>query len=148
MQVSFCNGQSEIKLPVALFDLKGVWCMNVKGGTLCEIWQQTDSASLEGKGLKVNEKNDTLITENILITVKGNDILYIPTVVDQNEGKPVEFKLVKTKKGIFIFENKEHDFPQQIIYHFKDNDMLEVIIEGKTEEGFKSIPFNFTRKVN
>lgn len=142
------NGQSVKKMPDQLSELNGLWVMKVKGGTLYESWQKTDETTMTGSGFKVTENNDTLITENILLTVRGNNILYIPTVVDQNADKPVEFTLVKEKKNIFVFENKSHDFPQQIIYQFESTDKLQVVIEGKTNEGFKSIPFSFTRKVN
>ncbi|MFI5219839.1 MAG: DUF6265 family protein [Bacteroidia bacterium] len=138
--------QAEIKIPAELFSLSGTWFMDVKGGTLYETWQQTDSSSLSGSGFKVDEKGDTSVTESILLTVKENKVVYVPSVTDQNEGKPVSFALVKSKKKIFVFENKAHDFPQTIIYDLSQPGKLNVIIEGKTNEGFRSIPFNFTRK--
>lgn len=148
ISTSFCFAQTGIKIPAELLNLTGTWFMNVKGGTLFETWRQTDSLSLWGSGFKVDEKGDTSFTESILITVKENKVTYIPSVSDQNEGKPVEFLMVNSKKKIFVFENKAHDFPQSIIYDMSETGKLNVVIEGKTKDGFQSIPFNFTRKGN
>jgi len=141
-----CYAQPEIKFPETLFKLPGIWYMNVKNGTLYETWNQINETTFSGQGFKVNENGDTIITEHIRVIIKGSDVFYVPAVTDQNEGKAVEFRLVKQKKDILVFENKTHDFPQQIIYHFKDSTHLDVVIEGKTSEGFRSVPFSFTRK--
>lgn len=147
ISTSYCFAQKEIKIPAELFSLSGTWFMDVKGGTLYETWQQTGSASLSGSGFKVDTKGDTSVTESILLTVKDNKVAYIPSVTDQNDGKPVEFLLVKSKNKMFVFENKTHNFPQTIVYDLSHAGKLNVVIEGKTSEGFRSVPFNFIRKL-
>ena len=62
--------------------------------------------------------------------LKGDDLFYIPTVKNQNNGEPVSFKLVSGKNGEFVFENKQHDFPQRIIYRNPNPDSLYARIEG------------------
>ena len=90
----------------------GKWQVNESDSF--EEWDRVDDNLYRGKGYEIR-KNDTLVTETITIVQKGKEIFYIPSVTDQNEGKPVSFKLVSKKAGELIFENKDHDFPQRII---------------------------------
>lgn len=50
-------------------------------------------------------------------------------------GKPsVPFKMVSLEGKKAVFENLEHDFPQRIIYHLRDNGSLAARIEGAKPE--------------
>ncbi len=103
------------KTPSGLSDfdwILGKWQINESNSF--EEWEKVDDDLYRGKGYQVR-KNDTLITETINIVRRGKYLFFIPSVTDQNDGKPVEFKLLSKKKGKFVFENKEHDFPQRII---------------------------------
>lgn len=88
------------------------------GGTRLEIWSPYKEESIVGRGLIFNDR-DTTMLEQIQLLRRDNDFYYIATVPDQNNGNPIEFKLVKTDGTTFTFENPRHDFPQRIIYRFK-----------------------------
>ncbi len=85
---------------------------------------------LKGRSYEVRN-SDTLITEELEI-FKGKDklIYYIATVENQNQGKPVYFKLISYEPQRFVFENLEHDFPERIIY-FREGKDLRVLLQGE-----------------
>jgi len=116
-----------------LQQLSGTWMMQTKRGALYETWKRTGKDEMQGKSFKLNGK-DTLVLENVRLSKSSDGLFYIPTMTDQNEGKPVPFKMIDAKNKTFVFENKEHDFPQRIIYHLVNKDSVHAWIEG-TENG-------------
>ena len=134
--------------------LEGVWEMKLASGTSrLEIWKESDSNTLTGKGIKVSGK-DSVLLESIDLVQKDDEYWYIPTVPDQNNGLPVHFRLVKEEGMKLIFENSLHDFPQRIIYHLKPRmnvvsttvapgDTLLVRVESLNGQG---MDFRFVRR--
>jgi len=66
---------------------------------------------------------------------------------NQNDEKPVTFKLVSSENGQFTFENKDNDFPERIIYTNPVKDSLHAWIEGSVNGEAKRIDFSFSRKI-
>lgn len=140
------------KSPLAAFSwLEGHWSMaRPKGGERLELWQTSSPYLMEGKGLKVTG-TDTALLESIQLTAKGKSIYYIPTVPDQNEAKPVPFKMSSYTDQTVTFENAAHDFPQRIVYRFQpaskstlaDADSIYVVVESLDGQG---INYAFRRK--
>jgi Domain of unknown function (DUF6265) len=98
--------------------LAGDWEMlRKKGGVLVESWKLTDAKSMQGRTLRIVAQ-DTTPQESVQLYYKNKHFWYVPTVPDQNEAKPVAFKLIDARAGTFVFENPQHDFPQRIIYRF------------------------------
>ncbi|HEY0731563.1 MAG TPA: DUF6265 family protein [Chitinophagaceae bacterium] len=138
-----CLGQFSHSDFEKLYGLKGKWKMEQKEGYLVEEWLEVSNHMLVSKSYMVRDK-DTVLKETVRLDFKDGDIYYSPIVINQNDGKEVRFKLINTDNEKFVFENKEHDFPQQIIYQFSKN-KLNVVINGNTAKGFREIPFSFTR---
>ena len=125
---------------------------NKNGSSRLEVWKEADKNTLKGTGLKVSGR-DTILLESIELVFKDDTYWYIPTVPDQNEAKPVPFKLAASDQFKVSFENPDHDFPQRITYHMKPmylqpykampGDSLFVRVESLSGEG---IDFNFLRK--
>ena len=88
-----------------------------KGGTLQENWVRQDGKTLQGRGLKIVDR-DTTVQESIQLTYSERGFWYVPTVPDQNGAKPVPFKMVRAEDRMYVFENPKHDFPQRISYRF------------------------------
>lgn len=125
----------------------GTW-KSVKGDEISyEIWEKKNDTLLSGKGFTL-VKNDTVFFEKLDIVQRGTDLFYIPTVRDQNQAKPVEFKFMEFNKGEFNFVNKNHDFPQRIIYKNPQPDFLCARIEGTKAGKFMKIDFNFLKIKN
>jgi hypothetical protein len=107
----------------------GTWVMKTKVSAICEEWKMKNNLQLTSRAYRVKGK-DTVQQETVLLSVQGNDIYYTSTVPNQNDAKPVPFKLVEAKGMKFTFSNPEHDFPQRIIYEFVNKDSLHAWIEG------------------
>jgi hypothetical protein len=99
--------------------LNGTWEMPRPNGSFrIETWESKGPDALSGKGLKVLN-GDTTYLESIDLYSDQVAVWYTPTVPDQNNQKPVPFKLVSSAHHQYTFENPEHDFPQRIVYEFK-----------------------------
>lgn len=97
-----------------------------------------------GHGFFISGK-DTVFSEKLELKQVGQDLFYIPTVADQNGGKPVPFKFSGIDKGEYLFVNAEHDFPQRIIYKNPQPDFLSARIEGQKDGKFRKEDFNFLK---
>jgi hypothetical protein len=120
--------------------LLGTWRDSSSAGQLYEIWTKVNDTLYSGKSFMIAH-TDTVFYETIMLELKGTDLFYIPTVRNQNNEQPVTFKLISDKYGEFIFENKNHDFPQRIIYKNPHPDSLYARIEGTEKGKFHSEEF-------
>jgi len=117
--------------------LLGTWQSKSPEGLLVEKWQKLNDSTYSGKSYFLAGK-DTAFTESIVIQQRGGKLYYIPTVKNQNNGKPVTF----TQKGTgLIFENLKHDYPQKITYVKVKPDSLVAEISGISKGKFKSEKF-------
>jgi Domain of unknown function (DUF6265) len=98
--------------------LEGDWEMpRRKGGVLVETWKFKDAKTMLGGSMSIVGK-DTTVQESVRLFYKDKQFWYESTVPDQNDGKPIAFKMVRAEAGKFVFENPKHDFPQRIVYRF------------------------------
>ena len=89
--------------------------------------------------------NDTVFSESISLELRENELFYIPTVGDQNNAQPINFKFISIENNEIIFENKEHDFPQRIIYKNPESDSLYARVEGNDNGKFRKEEFFMKR---
>jgi hypothetical protein len=109
----------------------GRWVNKSKEGLLIENWEKTNDSLYNGESYFVIA-GDTLFSEKISLEQKGGDVYYIPVVRNQNNGKAVPFRMTLGDSTQMIFENKEHDFPQKIIYRKISKDSIVAEIYGTT----------------
>jgi hypothetical protein len=128
----------------ALLKLEGMWTMKTKKGLIYEHWKKVSDTELKSRSFKLNGK-DTVFLERVQLIEKEDGIFYIPVVQDQNDGKPVPFKLVSSEQSRFVFENKLHDFPQRIIYHIVTVDSIVARVEGQQNGRVDGSDFYYTR---
>jgi len=112
--------------------LIGTWKM--EGKENYESWKKNDN-KLIGEVYKI-ENGQKSISENIEIILQENQIVYIPTVFDQNEGKGVPFELKLIENKLYSFENSQHDFPKKIQYKILNNNELFISVLGENNKGF------------
>lgn len=110
----------------------GSWKGVLGEGVSVENWYRQDDSTYNGAGLFI-KGNVTLSQETILLTQKGNDLFYIPTVKKQNDGKPVDFRMTTLTDREMVFENPAHDFPQRISYTLITPDSLIATISGHSK---------------
>ena len=135
------NGKKMFK---KLYALEGVWKMNTKRGAVCEEWKKVDKNYLQNKGYMIKGK-DTIINERVALTNSKEGIFYTSTVEDQNNKKPIAFKMTKAENNMFVFENPQHDFPKRIVYKLVTADSLHAYVDDGTETGKKQ-NFYFKRQ--
>lgn len=124
--------------------IKGSWQMQTRKGSIIEEWDFGKHNNYIGKSFKTTY-NDTILMENLEIKIIGKSIYYIASVLDQNNQNPIYFKLIKFNNNTYTFENKKHDYPQQITYNFVTNDSLIATISGSKNNKILSSKFIYNR---
>lgn len=130
MHVSFAQQASwshkEFK---PLHGLLGLWKMDTPRGAIYEEWQAANDNQLTGRSYRI-KGSDTMLLENVIISLQGDAIFYTPVVQDQNNHQPVPFRLISCNNNRYVFENATHDYPQRVIYDLASASNLRARIEG------------------
>ncbi|MDJ0645730.1 MAG: DUF6265 family protein [Flavobacteriaceae bacterium] len=121
--------------------LIGNW--KIEGKESYESWKK-ESNKLVGEVFKI-KNGKKVLSETIEIKIVENQIIYAPTVFDQNEGKAIPFKLILPENNLFSFENPEHDFPKKIQYKILSKDELYISVLGQNDKGFS---YKLMKQVN
>jgi len=100
--------------------LIGTWANETKRGNIYETWIKLNDRELFGKSYKI-QKQDTVVMETVRLVEAPDNLFYIPTVSNQNQGKPVRFAMTQLTESEMKFENPEHDSPQ-VIYYRKEGE--------------------------
>lgn len=130
-----------------LYALEGSWKMNTKRGAICEEWKKIDKNYLQSRGYMI-KGTDTIVNERVALTRTNETIFYTSSVEEQNDKKPVAFKLTSSAGNIFMFENPEHDFPKRIVYHLVTADSLHAFTDDGIENTKKIQHFYYSRYKN
>lgn len=109
--------------------LIGTWENKTSKGSIYETWSRKNNQEFSGKSYIIKEK-DTVVFENIQIVQDKKELLYIPTVKNQNGGLPVRFTAKVISESQLVFENSGHDFPQTISYTKTGENSLIAEISG------------------
>jgi hypothetical protein len=120
----------------------GVWVSESPTQTIIEKWDRIASAKFEALSFKV-VGTDTILIEVIELLLQNDSIFYNPRVLDQNKGEVISFKMCD-EENKFRFVNLSHDFPNEIIYNFINENQLVVQLKSSTENS-KEINFYFKR---
>jgi hypothetical protein len=138
---SFISVHSQDKSILELFP--GKWKLVADNIELYEEWKNLSKTELTGMSFSIAEGQE-VIAEELYIKKFGNQWAYISVPVGQFI---TLFALTSFSEGMFVFENKEHDFPQRIIYEFHEEGKLTASIEGNLKGEFKRKDYFFI-KVN
>lgn len=107
-----------------------------------EHWMAPAGGTMLGVNRTVKD-GDTVAFEFLRIReTEGGSIEYIAAPSNQAE---TVFVLSRLTDNEAIFENPDHDFPQRIIYHLKDDGLLDARIEGDVDGETKVIHFPMKR---
>ena len=107
----------------------GTWEGKTSKSTIYEAWEKATDGAMKGTTYKVSG-TDTTLLEDIQLLEEEGLIFYLPTVKNQNEGKPVRFKAIEVTDSSLVVENQSHDFPTQIAYRMVHKDSLVATISG------------------
>jgi hypothetical protein len=135
--------ESESKLQKMKWVL-GNWKYSSADGDMYENWTKVNDSLYSAESFMI-VNHDTVFAETISLRQTQQVLLYIPSVRDQNNGKPVSFTLTSDVDNTFTFSNPNHDFPQRIIYSNPHPDTLHAIVEGLEEGKFRKEEFVMAR---
>jgi len=128
-----------------LYALEGTWKMNTRRGAICEEWKKVNANHLQNRGYRVNG-TDTVINERVALTNTENGIYYTSTVEDQNNQKPIAFKMSRAEGNTFVFENPDHDYPKRIVYQLIGADSLYAYIDDGSDDPKKRQNFRYKKQ--
>lgn len=115
------------KVPVFL---EGTW--KIEDTESFEHWDKINDLNLRGFSYTLDDKIFK-ITEYLEISQVEDIIKYKATVLNQNSGNTIEFKMTQSGNTL-VFENPDHDFPKMIKYQILSKDLILVeISDGKNK---------------
>lgn len=121
--------------------MSGCWESKDRNLFLSEQWMKPSGGMMLGIGRTV--KGERVVDfEFMRIEQRGDDIFFLAQPKENKQETP--FKLLSSKANQAIFENKDHDFPQRVIYK-RDGERLTGRIEGNNKGKFMGIDFPMTR---
>jgi len=123
----------------------GTWKMSMKNGTLFEKWRMINDSVFQSTAFRIKSSGDTVMTESVKIEYKNKSFYYTSTVTDQNNQKPVPFKITSFSQSGFTAENPAHDFPQRISYELKSDGQLYAFIDGKYNGKYGKKEFSYIK---
>ena len=122
--------------------LDGPWRGEHSGtGEFYESWRREGDVML-GTGYQV-VNGDTTFGEKLRIEPDKDKIYYVADVA-HNNGE-VRFALVDFSNEHAVFENPQHDFPQRIGYHLREDGILYVRASLMDEESGRVLQFFFRK---
>jgi hypothetical protein len=106
--------------------MEGRWSGTKDGVAIEEHWTSPSGDALLGMNKTV--KGERMVEFELLRIVGTPDgVAYLASP----QGKPATpFKLVELAEKKVVFENKEHDFPQRILYWLDESGAMHARIEG------------------
>jgi hypothetical protein len=121
--------------------LCGNWINNSDSNALFfENWKAVSSNDYSGVSFII-AKQDTVFYESIQLLNSDSGVFYAVTVRNQNGAETVRFKMLSSNNKTYVFENRKHDFPQTITYHYMAPDTINAWIEGSVKGEFKKESF-------
>lgn len=112
--------------------LQGNWKMENKEEY--EHWDKLNENTLKGFSYKL-EAGQMTISEYLDISETNKQITYTATVLNQNQGKEINFKL-KRSDSLYTFENSNHDFPKMIEYQKMNDHEIKVRVSDGNQKEF------------
>ncbi len=125
--------------------LIGRWEDSSEQNQHVEEWIADGDSDVKGIGFELVNK-DTVFIEELAILKIGGRWLYRAKINNQNDSDWVNFVMISDQNNKAVFENKQHDFPQRIIYEFKSDDSLHASIEGEENGDYRRFNFFYKRK--
>lgn len=148
LRLMWCGMMAAAALPAApsvddLDWLSGHWRMENGSRVVDEQWMAPAGGVMLGMARTV--KDGKAVQHEFVQLRAGAD--GTPAYVVSASGQPeVAFRLVSLVEGTAVFENRQHDFPQRIIYARQADGSLLAAIEGPGRDGqVKRIEYPYQR---
>ena len=134
--------QGEALTVDALGWLSGCWAREGKEAGTDETWTSPAGGTLLGTSRTVHD-GKTVFHEFMMIRpAEDGGLEFVAWPSGQAEAS---FPMVEKGEHRVVFENPEHDFPQRIVYHLREDVQLDARIEGKQNGETQGVDFRFRR---
>lgn len=140
-----CSSSTRERGIETLEQMTGSWKAN--GIELTEEWKQNEDGSFHADVFN-HEGWEPELIEYIDVVQEGEDLYFIGTILKQNSGLPIRFRLVEAKDDKVTFENAAHDFPQYISYQIMGPDKLKAMISGSQNGKYREQGFIYYRSMD
>lgn len=131
----FSQDQSILKL------FPGKWKMTTDKMLYYEEWKILNDTELSCIGFSI-EEGDTVLSEINYLKRFADIWAYVAIPVNQSI---TLFAMTESAERKFVFENKEHDYPQRIIYEFVSDSVLNAAVEGMLDGELMRRDFSFIK---
>ena len=121
--------------------LAGCWQGSTPGREYRERWSKPMAGMMLGTSQTVRDGR-TVEYEFLQLVGDENGVVYVARPSRQAEAS---FKLIEGGPQVAIFENKQHDFPQRIIYRLGAAGALVARIEGIENGAARGVDFPMMR---
>jgi hypothetical protein len=121
--------------------MSGCWAQSGAEKGSDEVWLRPAGGTMLGMGRTV--KNEKSVTHEFMQIREGNGGLTF--LANPSGQEAASFRMITLTKVKIVFENKEHDFPQRVIYELVAPDKLTGRIEGVENGRERGIDFPMTR---
>ena len=132
------------EIPELLRSIEGKWVVKKPAVEIYEDWKIDNTNEMIGRSWFVKNGKSTE-SESLRIISQNGVLLYIPTVHNQNDGKPVSFTLSSHEGSLFVFSNTTHDFPQHISYNIISKDSILASVYGYINGVAKRMEYHYSR---
>jgi len=126
-----CSTKKSQDPSTVLDGLIGKW--DATGTAITEEWRLESEDSYKAK-VTSHAGPVPEIQEYIEVKKEGDDWFFLGTVLHQNSGQAIRFKLTESSPQRLLFENDTHDFPQHIEYFLINKDKMKARVSG-SEKG-------------
>ncbi len=139
----YVYGQNKLTNIADLGGMAGCWEQKneAKKLLISEMWMSPAGSSMLGMGRTV-KNGKTTGWEYMRIEQRDDGIYFVSKPKENSED--TAFKLKSLTAAGTVFENKDHDFPQRVIYKIQGDKMI-ARIEGNDNGKFLGIDFPMIR---
>jgi hypothetical protein len=122
--------------------LAGCWTLNQSGSVIEEQWMAPSGGVMLGMGRTVEQNGALREFEFMRIIQTHTSLAFVAQPSGQAE---TTFPLLLLSEMDAVFENRDHDFPQRVIYRRLGPDTVTARIEGEIDGQPKAIDFPYKR---
>jgi hypothetical protein len=120
--------------------LQGCWELTLSGRSVEESWTAAKGGTMVGVSRTIRDGKTTAY-EMIVMREEGERLAYEAYPSDQ---EPATFLSTRISESELVFENAEHDFPQEVGYR-RSGDALLAWIRGMQDGTDRRIEFPYVR---
>lgn len=140
--LSACNNHYSVLDKIDWID--GQWIADAEGNQILESWSRENDSTWMGTSSFIKD-GKTMYSEKMSIRMRHEKLMFVAAVTNQNNAQEVFFEAIHQEKHKIVFENKGHDFPNQITYERQGEDQILAYISGQLNGVTKRIDFRYKR---